>query len=170
MIYYPHTSPSDSFLMILYPQRCDACQKQRQEISAGGEKGEGFFIFFQMFKLHFGVFQCYFEKKIPVNRSFIIQRTPRSFCYTAFKPESTKKTVSSFNWSKFWNRTKTLEEQQPNKNSSPKERSNESLFSIMKLFRQKASRHCCFNELARKLRTDPEFVFLRDLARATQWF
>lgn len=63
-----------------------------------------------------------------------------------------------------------LEEQQPNKNSSPKERSRKSLFSIMKLFRQKASRHCCFNELARKLSTDPKFVFLRDLACATQWY
>lgn len=61
-----------------------------------------------------------------------------------------------------------LEEQQPNKNSSPKERSNMSLFSIMKLFRQKASRLCYFNELARTLSTDPEFVFLCDLACATQ--
>lgn len=60
-------------------------------------------------------------------------------------------------------------EEQPNKNSSPKE-SNRSLFSIMKLFRQEASRHCWFNELARKLSADPAFAFLRDLACATQWY
>lgn len=43
-----------------------------------------------------------------------------------------------------------LEEQQPNKNSSPKESSN-SLFSIKKLSEQEASIHCCFNVFATEL-------------------
>lgn len=62
-----------------------------------------------------------------------------------------------------------LEEQQPNKNSSPEE-SNKSLFSIIKLCREEASRHWCFNELASTLSADHAFVFLCNLACATQWY
>jgi len=79
MIYYPNTSPSDSFLMILYPQRCDACQKQQQEILTGGGKGEGI-LFSSTFLIYMLFFQCYFVRKTPVNPTFI---TPRSFAVAA---------------------------------------------------------------------------------------
>lgn len=126
-----------------------------------GREGGGFSIFFQTFNLHIGFFNVVSSEKSLSILVFTIQRSPRTFAVVAqlLNWKAPKKIPSSFNWSKFWNRTKTLEEQQPNKNSSPKE-SNKSLFSIIKLFRQEASRHCCFNELARKLSTDPHICFL----------